>query len=313
MLNKRLQNKIAEGRNTLPVVALYAFVASLASGLMEHEQWLSFALLACSAYLMMELNNSNILIRIYSRMVSCSFLALMVMCPFLLLSPKGSLVQVCFITFYLLFFHAYQDRTASAWVFYAFAALGIASLFFVQLLYLVPLLWILMAVNILAFSGRTFSASVLGLLTPYWFVWAYDFYKGDITQLSAHFSQLAEFGPLFDFAQLDSHQMIAFFFVSVLAIMGSVHFLRNSYQDKIRTRMLYDIFIVVELFAMLFLILQPCHYDFLIRVMIINAAPLIGHFLALTNTKVTNIAFIVILFFTLVITAHNLWIPSFTF
>ena len=313
MKNRRLQNRIAEAKYTLPVVAVYAFFVCLATGLTEHELWAPFALLACSTFLMVELNNNNILIRIYSRMVSCSFLVLMVMCPFLLFSKEGSFVQFCFIVFYLLFFRAYQDKTASAWGFYAFAALGIASLFFVQILYFVPLLWLLMALNLMAFSGRTFSASLLGLIAPYWFVGAYEFFRGNYTSLPEHLSQLAVFSPSFDYSQLDSHQITVFFFVAVLSITGGIHFLRNSHQDKIRTRMLYEIFMVVEVAAIVFLALQPSHYDILIRIMIINASILIGHFLALTNTKVTNIAFFVILICTLIITAFNLWMSSFNF
>jgi hypothetical protein len=44
--------------------------------------------------------------------------------------------------------------------------------------------------------------------------------------------------------------------------------------------------------------------------MIIAVSPLIGHFLALTKTKITNIAFIVITIAVLVLTAFNLWTSS---
>ena len=41
--------------------------------------------------------------------------------------------------------------------------------------------------------------------------------------------------------------------------------------------------------------------------MIITTAPLIAHFIALTHTKVTNIAFCVLTGLTLLLTAYNLW------
>ena len=45
--------------------------------------------------------------------------------------------------------------------------------------------------------------------------------------------------------------------------------------------------------------------DFLLRILIIHASIFIGHFIALTRTKVTNIAFIVIFILTLAITAFH--------
>ena len=307
-MKKRLQNKVAEGKFALPVVSVYAALACLAAGFWQQELWPQLAALTLSAYLMVELNNRNVLIRIYSRMVSCSFLMLSVMAAFLMPSLPGAVVQICFITFYLLLFQAYQDRRASGSVFYAFAALGMASMVFVQILYFVPLFWLLMLFNIYTFSGRTFSASLLGLLLPYWFVGAYDMFNGDYAHLPEHFGRLGDFGPFFDISQMDVHRVVTILFVALLAITGSVHFLRNSYQDKIRTRLLYEIFILIDVCTLLFLILQPQYCDFLLGIMIVNTAPLVGHFLALTSTRVTNIAFFVILLSTLVLTAYNLWI-----
>jgi hypothetical protein len=54
-------------------------------------------------------------------------------------------------------------------------------------------------------------------------------------------------------------------------------------------------------------VLQPQHYDHLIRMMVINTAPLIGHFLALTRTRWTNMAFFAIVAIVLITTGINLW------
>lgn len=66
---KRLQNKIAGSRFALPVTAVYSIMIWLAGGLIANQLYLHFLLFGLSAYLMVELNNSNSLIRIYSRMV----------------------------------------------------------------------------------------------------------------------------------------------------------------------------------------------------------------------------------------------------
>ena len=87
---KRIQNKIADSRLALPVTAIYAVLVCLISGFITQHLWAQFAILIVSTYMMLELNNTNALIRIYSRMVSCSYLMLAVMGHFLLVSvPLG--------------------------------------------------------------------------------------------------------------------------------------------------------------------------------------------------------------------------------
>lgn len=285
----------------------------LAAGFIEHKMWVQSVCLVVSTLLMAELNNANSLIRIYSRMVSCSYLVLTVMASFLLPLMPGAIVGLCFIAFYLSFFHAYQDRTASGWVFYAFFAIGMASTVFVQVLFFVPILWVLLAVNILAFSGRTFCASLLGLVMPYWFVGAYYVCIGSFTPFIQHFVNIAKFARLFDYSLVSEHQIVTFAFLVVISFVGIVHFLRHSYNDKIRTRMLYEVFITIDVCCMVFIVLQPQHYDCLLHIMIVNTAPLIGHFIALTQTRLTNLFFILMVIVALLITAYNLWISSLIF
>lgn len=312
-MQKRLQNRIAESRWALTVCLIYAAGIMLLGGVIEKGLWLQTACLAISTLMMVELNNSNSLIRIYSRMVSCSFLLLNVMLPQQAESAEGAIVQLCIIGFYLSLFHAYQDKRAPGWVFYAFMSVSLASIVWVQMLYYVPLLWILLATNILAFSGRTFWASVLGLALPYWCLLAFHLLNGDLQPLADHFSKLAVFGPIARIDSLNGNECLAMAFVAVLSLTGIIHFVRNSYRDKIRTRMLYEMFITMVVVTMVFMVLQPQHSEKIMGILIVSAAPLTGHFLALTSTKVTNIAFIVILATTLIITAINIWVPLSTF
>ena len=61
---------------TLSFTAVYAVLVFLASGLVGKNLWFEFACLAVSTYLMVEFNNVNALLRVYSRMISCAFLVL---------------------------------------------------------------------------------------------------------------------------------------------------------------------------------------------------------------------------------------------
>ena len=304
---KRTQNRIAESRWALPICAAYTLLICIISGLFVEGIWVQLALTAVATLLMVELNNRNSLIRIYSRMVSCSFLVLTMMTPHKIESTEGCIVSMCFVAFYLALFHAYQDKKATGYVLWAFTAIGIASTVWIQILLFVPVLWVLTGTNILALSLRTFVASIMGILLPYWFISAYYIYMGDITPLVNHVVAITEFGHPFEFYNYSINDLLPLGFITLLAITGSIHFLRTSYMDKIRTRMIYEMFITMTIATMVLIIFQPQHANIATHMLIISTAPLIGHFLALTSTKITNIASLAIMATALVITALNLW------
>ncbi len=307
---RRLQNKVAGSRMTLPLMALYATLIWVAGGLITKGLWLQFVCFAVSTVLMVELNNANALIRIYSRMVSSMFIALSCAACFLF-EPIGAAVSELFvIAAYLILFHCYQDRKAAGQTFYAFMCLGISSLFCVQIIYFIPIVWILMAAFIRSISVRTLVASVIGIIMPYWLAAAIMLYTGGFDRLASHIGQLAVTDGLFDFTALQIHHWITLALIAVTAVTGMVHYKRQCLNDKIRTRMFYNCFITMDLASAAFFVLLPQNADFAMRMMIINTSPLVGHFIALTNTKITNIAFYAISAAILIITAFNLWMPS---
>lgn len=290
------------------MTAIYCVLVFVLTQVATQDQWAQLPILCASTILMVLLNNTHSLIRIYSRMVSCSFAVLMVMSPFLYGSPNESLSQLLFILFLFFIFHAYQDKRAVGWVFYAYAALGIASILYVQMLFLLPILWVLQATNVLAASPRTYCASILGVLMPYWFMGAYCLYAGQTQTLVDHFAEIANWQTPFDFIPLDVHRLATLAFAVVLGIIGTAHFLAYSYQDKIRTRMLYEMFIALEVCFMIMLVLQPQHFDMLLSLLIVVVSPLIGHFLSLTHSRLSNITFFALITIALLLTVFNVWI-----
>lgn len=310
---KRLQNKVTSSKATLPVVAVYAIVIAALLFVRGERIVAQFAILAVSAFCMLQINRTYSLIRVYSRMVSCPYIMLFVMCDMLLLPVECGVVQLCFILFYLLLFGCYQNHKAAANVFYAFLMLGIASLFFVQTFYFLPVAIILMYGNALAGNVKTFFAALIGIATPYWFAAGYLAYTDDLQLLADHFKLLTTFGDILAFEALSPNEIATVSLVGLLSVIGIAHLRTKSYLDKIRTRLFYGVFTTMWLCTALFLALQPQHYDFLIGLLVISAAPLIGHFVALTGTRLTNTLFIILTLSVLALTALNLWkiSPSF--
>mgnify|MGYP007069866571 CR=1 FL=1 len=290
---------------------LYGGAIWLLAGLAREQWWIQFGCFLLSAYLMVQLSNLNVLIRIYSRMISVSFIFLSAAAVFLFPSIPGAVVQVCFITALMIFYNCYQDQESPGWTFYTFLCLGAGSLAYIHLLYFVPIFWLMMATIVYSFCWRNFFASLIGLLTPYWFWMGWTLWQenGALNAITRHFLALAEFQSP-DYASIPSQHILILGLVTILGLTGMIHYLRTSSRDKIRTRQLYYSFFVIGTSAFLFLVLQPQHEDMLLRIMMIITSPLIGHFLALTKTKITNVAFITITVAVLLITAVNLWMSS---
>lgn len=313
MAFKRLQNIVAESRLMLPFAALVTIGACYMYGLVADMLWMQMICLILSTYLLFELNRTNELLRVRSQMVSSMFLLLFSATVFLFPDLRSEILELCAIAFYIMLFHCYQQRKSSGWVFYGFFCLGLASMVFVQVLYYVPLLWILMLHNLRALNLKTFFASLLGIVTPYWFVAVYYLYMGEYHFFIDHFSELGAFRPLWDYADVTEQQYVSFGWTVFLALIGIIHYLNQGYHDKTRTRMLYGVLMVVDVLTVAFLVLQPQHYAQLMPLILVNTAPLAAHYMTLTHSWLTNLSFFLIIIITLVVTAYHIWMPSSNF
>ncbi len=304
---KLLQNRIAESGLVLPAMVAYGVAVWLAAGLVTHNWWPQLLCFALSAYLMVETNNAFALLRVRSRMVSGVFIALLCTMSFLFGSLSGGLVQLFFIITLLLLLSTYQDTSALGHIFYAFVFLGLSSVLSAHVLLLIPLLWLLMGFQLQSLSWRGLMASVIGLVTPWWFLCLWFLYLRDFTPLAHHFASLATFAPLPRvYASVTTGQWITWALALILTLTGVIHFWRQSIDEKIRTRMLYGLFTWLSAACLLFTALQPQHFDPYMRIAAVCSSPLIAHFLTLTSTRITNIAFFVIAAATLAVTVVNL-------
>ena len=295
---------------TMPAVTFYAMAVWLLCGGLTHHWWWQLLCISITTYLMVELNNINALIRIFSRMVSSTFLTLLCSACFVFPALPETVMLTCMTAFILLLFLTYQDKEAAGLTYYAFLFLGVGSIAYIHVLFFLPLIWLLMMTHTMSLSWRTWMASLLGLLTPYWFYIPWIIYQRDYSAITNHFMALTVFEEPFNLYGITDSQKATLGLVILLAIIGTTHYIRKSYLDKIRIRMFYGFFIFMDLAALLFLLLQPQHFNAMLLLMIINTSPLVAHFVALSSTRLTNITFMVLCAASLLLTAYNIWMFS---
>ena len=137
--------------------------------------------------------------------------------------------------------------------------------------------------------------------------------KGEISLLAKHFLQLGVFEKPLDFTSLTTSNIAVLAYVLLCAIIGIIHFSNQKRNDSIRIRLFFQVFITIDIATIVFLFLQPQHFEALLSVLIVTTSPLIAHFFALTHTRITNWVFILLSAAALIITIINLWTLSPTF
>ena len=287
---KNFRHKVVTGALTLPVCSLLTCVLWYFSREDSVAHWLGLVVVGLSAYVIAEWNNRNALLRIRSRLMSAVYLVLMAAFSFLHQWNLETLSTLSLLGAYFMLFGAYQKPRAEVDVFHAFVLLGIGGLVFPLLLFLVPFFFSSMLIQLRVLNWRTFCAGVIGLLLPYWFcgIWAFwtDTFEQDLQWWTGYFSL-----PAWETLSFDWEQIVSFGFLAVLVLISVIHFVRTSFNDKIRTRMLLYIIMLQEVVLASLLVVWPNYFETWMFLLVANSCPFIAHYFALARGRGMNVFF----------------------
>lgn len=307
---KRFQNKVCTSSFLLPVCAVVCVLLWLLVPPIDTSKFIGLAFCGITTALMIELNNTNMLIRVRSRMVSATFVMLWSACQFLHPFGWSHVAALCMMICYHALFHSYQQMQAMNDAFIIFLSLGICSLIIPPMVVVaLPFLIALWAFR--AMSIRAFFACILGFITPLWIVLGWLYFKDGIPDAIAYYTPLLQL----DFAThaLEPNRIWAFCFVVGMALISSIHFMRTNFQDKIRVRMLFYFLLWMQLIWVAMMVLFSQQFDVYFLLYIMTVSPLIAHFFTLSNTWVSNAFFVLCMILFFAFTGCNIWMPSFSF
>ncbi len=304
------QKNIASSQFTLPFVStiaiiLWVLLPTAHAGqldLGQHGLWsmmprfvtddstgkyIAMAFGALGVYLVAELTNSNVLLRISSRMLSSTLALFLGVILCLHSMSPGLVIMLCTVLSFFALFATYQlPHPVPTFVAYLFLSLG--SLVFPKLLFLTPIYWGCQA-YLRSLSLRCFVASVLGVLVPYWFFIGVECYvDGDISNFLYVCKQLVDL-KMPDYSSVHAVDICIFAFVVQFFIFGAINFITNSYLDKTRTRIVYNVIITHAVFVIIFIALQPQFNHTLMPMLLVDSALVGGHFIALTYNRFSHI------------------------
>lgn len=333
MRNKSLQSQVTTGRLTLPVVILicalcwvltyFLFPDSIASTTSKDsssflqstrdlllpgwaERIISFLVCAIIGYFLIELNNQFSIIRMRASMQTAIYFLLVTVCPGMHLLYIGDIVALgSLISIYFLF-KSYQQAQAAGYLFYSFFFIGAGSILFPQLTIL-SVLWLLESYRFQSLTPRSFCGALLGWTLPYWMLFGHAFFYNEMELFYRPFNQLLTFGEVFHLPILQPWELAILGYLLVMFIVSAVHCIATGFEDKIRTRAYLQFLIDLTLFLFLLIALQPIYCSALLPLLIISSSILIGHFFVLTNSKSSNVFFIISLVGLILLFAFNIW------
>lgn len=310
---KRFQNRVAESHYSLPCMAVVtmAVCVSASAGRLTAVV-VPVAMLAMATALTAVISNRFSLMRIFSRMASVSLLALSC-CALPVLfqdnAPIRLLPALLLLCYYRVLFDGYQNPATAATSFTAYVFLGIAVMAEPYVLVFLPVMWSLQQTKLMALNIHTFVASLLGLAFPFWTVGLLLFYASPPlwTRLTLWFHHLTTFPEPFGYGSVPAEWLATGIWILLLFFISSIHFLIAGRRENVKTRLLYQLFISMGLFTAILLILWPQQASWLLPILTVNTAFLVGHLITFTSTRVSNIFFVVYLAVVSAFTTFHLW------
>lgn len=314
MHQERLQNYISGSVFTLPFCAIVCLTLWWLSA--TDSDWLArgsgLALMAATAYVLVEMNNRNIMLRVRTRLVSSTWLIAAASIPLVHRWSPQLMAAFCLAGAYYLLFCTFQQRKSQTTTFHWALMVGVGSIFVPQMVVMLPLfVWYQMA-YLRSMSLRNLCAALVGCAMPLmvWGVWwlAHD----DYPMLLAWTERLCSL-HLIDpecYLKLTVQQSASWLLLTLLGTIGMIHYLSTSYNDRIQVRMMFYIlcsqFVILEAYVCL----QPEHLDTMLPLLMVTSAPLIAHFFALTSSWFTNSFFVLTLLAFGALAYLNIWMPS---
>lgn len=307
---RRLQKEISTSRLSWPIAAMTSLLFWFIAWIEDNVTVLPIAMLLITGLQMMWMNHLFALIRIFSRMIASSFIVFttaMIIVPDIGgLQFEATFLQFCLICFLILFFSCYQYPKAQGVILYAFLMIGLASLAFKQILFIVPILWLLTGFCMVTFSTKIWLSSIFGIGLPYLFVFTYYMMVGTPSEEMTLLHNW-EFCKAFSFSGISTTAIVSFSATSLLSTLGIVHLIREGHKDKVRTRMMYQIFIAIAVFSFAMTLIQPAHIIQYTALQLISTSAMVGRFFAMTDSKQSNITFITITVLSYLLTIYNLF------
>lgn len=286
MYRHTFRNSVVEGSITLPFMAILTTVLWFFSPGEGWMMWLTMAIIAVMTYIIVEWNNQCQLLRIRSRMNSAVFLALIAGFPAIHSDPLAIVPAFFLLVCFFILCKSYGLYEPQGYAFHGFFSVSLASLLFPPILLCIPFLLFSCNYQLRILQRKTFVACILGLVLPYWIYIP-------VSALLPTFDPWQRWKECFqialpDYSNFPLWQWAALGFMLLMAVVAMTHFVRNSYNDKIKTRQFFYTVLAQEIPVIALTLWFPQYFSICFPMLIVCTTPFIAHYLALGKSRWMN-------------------------
>lgn len=262
----------------------------------------SFLVYVATAFII----NSFVIIKGRTPWLGGLFMLLTGLFPAVQASLLSAISVLMFVTGLVTLFALYQRNGLPRLVFSAFALLSVCSLAIPQFLYMLPLYYVYMGMqSVLGIRG--FLASLLGIITPYWFLFAVT-YLLPIQGIAIQ-DFLYNVARLFEYLPIElSLFNVALFAVELLVMVPCALVLaRSSTPAKPLMRRMLAFFIVMNFFLCIVSFFRYSDFWLLFAWRMPGLAMMMAYIYTVRITKLSNICFVVLNIFWISVAVLGLW------
>lgn len=263
-------------------------------------------LITGSAFLLQRANHALVLIREKTLLPFLFYILFLSTNPSFFPLKATSAGVFCLILAIYLLFISYHNPETKEEAYRTGLVIGIGSLFWIQILWFVPLFWIGMH-RFRIWNKKTFAASFTGILTVYWFVLAWSIWQNDYSLFTKPFTILWKSIDLLQFRNMEILEWIRIAYIFVLVIIASVNILTHEYEDNLRTRQFLSFLMILMAWnTILFFLYEQSAEEFL-HIACIPTSILVAHFFSTRRNRYTVILFYFTLLFFPALLFFQLW------
>lgn len=269
------------------------------------NSYLTLAILLFSTLALRVLSNAIQLIRVRSWAVSSIFVIISALCFHIYdWQPVTALGSLLFLGYTTGLLASYQSPRPQVSTFIAAISLALLTMLMPQLLWLAPICLLSSLTTLRTFTPRTLFAIAFGLLLSYEAFFCWHICNGTLIASLQYFSQeicnysIPSMPCNLSFDTIVQHHVLSSSHMYMLqlfifGIIGIIHFIRTSFNDKIRTRMHY--ITIIMHWPVLFLLITLTHgYEPLLMSMTaLYSSIVLAHYFVFSKGWVANTLFLI--------------------
>ena len=194
-------------------------------------------------------------------------------------------------------FKAFDSSDPHKAIFDASLLITLASVFQIKLLYLMPVIWLMM-VLFRVFNLRSFTSSVLGVLSIFWIVGGLSFLFGDYVFIKGMLTGSTSF-KLINISEINISELAYMVFLFLLMFSALIYFWPKQHLDKLLTRNYLKSIILLWCSLLSLWVFSGNDLEFLLYLFSMSAL-VVAHFFSLVDTFISRMLFILFLIMSLI-------------